>query len=54
MQNNSVRNFLTGQPDLFSAENMTLSIEAHLKKDRYGSNMYGFQIPAYNEGKYSL
>ncbi|XP_061362298.1 uncharacterized protein LOC133306040 [Gastrolobium bilobum] len=50
MQNNSVRNYHTGQPD-FSTENKTSSIEVHLKRDRYGSNVYGFPIPAHNEAQ---
>ncbi|TKY51772.1 hypothetical protein E2542_SST23291 [Spatholobus suberectus] len=51
MQNNSVRNYLTIQPYLFSAENETLRAEVHLPRDRYGSNVNGLPILANNEAQ---
>ncbi|XP_027189074.1 uncharacterized protein [Cicer arietinum] len=51
MQNNSVRNYLIGQPGLFSVENKTSNTEMHLKRDRYGSHVYGLPTIAYNEAQ---
>ncbi|MED6109737.1 hypothetical protein PIB30_036386 [Stylosanthes scabra] len=47
---NSVRNYPTGRPKLFSTESRTASIEAHLLNDKYRSSGYGLLVPPYGEG----
>ncbi|MED6205908.1 hypothetical protein PIB30_022036 [Stylosanthes scabra] len=46
---NYVRNYPTGRPKLFSTENRTSSIEAHLLNDKYTPSVYGSLIPPYGE-----
>ncbi|KAL1342274.1 hypothetical protein HN51_028843 [Arachis hypogaea] len=46
---NSVRNYLTGQPKLFSTENKTSSVEVYLPSNKYRSSVYGLPVPPYGE-----